>query len=588
MKNVKLNRMRLHNFQGIQSLDIDFGGASAAIYGDNGTGKTTVANAFMWGLFDKPYAGTSFSPKTRTKDGEMHRAEHSVELMLEVDDKSTSFKKVFREKYAKKRGGIIEEFTGHTTEYFVDDVPVKENEYSDRIEEFIDIAISDAILLVKPDAFPALGWEQRRKLLFACCGDMSDDGLLQQPEHSELKQRLSDKYSVEAYRQLMKSRQAECKKELQTIPARIDELTRQQESAPNAESIRLQLGVLQQQINDAQAERAAITNKITDTAVGELNAAQSRLEGHRGRLSKKKLERERLRSEIKQLEADRQALLKRWNDVQATRFDENSTICPTCGQSLPQENISALKQKFDTERKEKLSEITAEAQHCTAQIIAEKNSVLAAVEAEISGADAAAKAAADEVSRLTEAMRSTSDDSKLSSCNEVIAELMSQQSELMRSLSVAEAAEGCAKRIDELKEQEKKVAAAYEDASLGLHLCGQFEAAKADALTEQINSRFKSVRFKLFKELVNGEIKEDCEILMPSAEGNLVPYAFANNAAKINAGLEICNTLADFYGVALPIFIDNAESVTKIQATTAQAIRLVVSESDKTLRVEEE
>ena len=80
-----------------------------------------------------------------------------------------------------------------------------------------------------------------------------------------------------------------------------------------------------------------------------------------------------MRSEIKQLEADRRALLKQWNDVQATRFDENSTICPTCGQSLPQENISALKQKFDAERKEKLSEITAEAQHCTAQIIAEKN-----------------------------------------------------------------------------------------------------------------------------------------------------------------------------------------------------------------------
>lgn len=588
MKDIKLHSMKLHNFQGIQSLDIVFSGNNASIYGDNGTGKTTIANAFMWCMFDKPYAGSSFSPKTRTKDGEMHHAEHSVELIFEADGRNTSFKKVFREKYAKKRGGIIEEFTGHTTDYYVDEIPVKETEYSDRIEEFVGIAISDAMLLVKPDAFPSLGWEQRRKLLFDSCGAFDETTLLQRPEQSELKRRLSDKYSVEEYKRLMKSRQAECKKELQTIPARIDELTRQQESAPNAESIRLQLGVLQQQINDVQAERAAVANKITDTAVNELNAAQNRLEGHRGRLSKKKLERERLRAEIKQLESDRESLLAQWKEAQASRLDENSTVCPTCGQNLPQENIAALKQKFDTERKEKLAEITTNAQHCTSQIIADKKSDLAAVEAEISGANAAVKAAAEEVTRFTESMRPTSDNNTISSCDEIIAELMAEQSELMRSLSVAEAAEGCAKRIDELKEREKKVAAAYEDSSLGLHLCSQFEAAKSDALTSQINSRFKSVRFKLFKELVNGDIKEDCEILIPSAEGNLVPYAFANNAAKINAGLEICNTLADFFGVTLPIFIDNAESVTKIQATTAQAIRLVVSESDKTLRVEEE
>ena len=65
MKSIKLHSMKLHNFQGIQSLDIAFGGNNASIYGDNGTGKTTVANAFMWCLFDKPYAGSSFSPKTR-------------------------------------------------------------------------------------------------------------------------------------------------------------------------------------------------------------------------------------------------------------------------------------------------------------------------------------------------------------------------------------------------------------------------------------------------------------------------------------------------------------------------------------------
>jgi hypothetical protein len=67
---------------------------------------------------------------------------------------------------------------------------------------------------------------------------------------------------------------------------------------------------------------------------------------------------------------------------------------------------------------------------------------------------------------------------------------------------------------------------------------------------------------------------------------NGVPYSNLNHGARINVGLDIINTLAEHYGFAPPVFIDNAEAITQLLPTRGQMIRLVVSERDKSLRVE--
>src|SRR5690606_11767190 len=104
---------------------------------------------------------------------------------------------------------------------------------------------------------------------------------------------------------------------------------------------------------------------------------------------------------------------------------------------------------------------------------------------------------------------------------------------------------------------------------------------KVRLLDELINSRFRVARFKMFKELVNGGIEDTCETLL-----NGVPWPSINGAGKIQVGLDIINTLANHYGFAPPVFIDNAESVTNIPPTKGQQIRLIVSAADKTLRVQ--
>ena len=105
---------------------------------------------------------------------------------------------------------------------------------------------------------------------------------------------------------------------------------------------------------------------------------------------------------------------------------------------------------------------------------------------------------------------------------------------------------------------------------------------KVDMLTDRINSKFKYARFKLFEPQINGGLQECCETTF---EG--VPYSTGlNNAARINVGLDIINTLSKHYGLHAPIFIDNAESVTKFIDTDSQIVSLIVSEQDKKLRVE--
>lgn len=106
-------------------------------------------------------------------------------------------------------------------------------------------------------------------------------------------------------------------------------------------------------------------------------------------------------------------------------------------------------------------------------------------------------------------------------------------------------------------------------------------------LNDKINEKFSTVRFRLFKQnITNDGIDDICDVLVPNDKGALVPFADANKAARLNAALEIIGVLGEHYGIELPIFVDNAESVTHIIPTKGQLIRLVVSKSDKVLRLE--
>ena len=181
---MKLLNIKLQNFQGVRSAEFDFGGKSASIYGDNATGKTTVFNAFTWLLFDKASTGAkNFSPKTEGT----HDLDYVAEALIETDDGAqVDLRKVFHEVYKKKRGSQTKEFSGHTTEYYIDGVPTTATEFTSKVNSLVGTE-EQMKMLTMPDYFPqTLSWQDRRKILLEVCGDVSDADVIENtPELKE-------------------------------------------------------------------------------------------------------------------------------------------------------------------------------------------------------------------------------------------------------------------------------------------------------------------------------------------------------------------------------------------------------------------
>ncbi|MDM8174759.1 AAA family ATPase [Olivibacter sp. 47] len=151
---------------------------------------------------------------------------------------------------------------------------------------------------------------------------------------------------------------------------------------------------------------------------------------------------------------------------------------------------------------------------------------------------------------------------------------------LRRKLNVSELIDKAEKRIEELKDQEKTLSQELADLEKQEFTIERFEKAKSDELESRVNGMFKYAKFRLFNRLINGGEEPTCVV---TYEG--VPFPDLNNAAKVQVGIDIINTLSAYYGVTAPVFLDNRESVSKIPDTAAQVINLIVSPEDQELRV---
>jgi DNA repair exonuclease SbcCD ATPase subunit len=152
--------------------------------------------------------------------------------------------------------------------------------------------------------------------------------------------------------------------------------------------------------------------------------------------------------------------------------------------------------------------------------------------------------------------------------------------ELKKQLSTKDQIDAAEKRIKELQEQEKNLSQELAQLEKTEFAAEQFTKGKMDLMELRIADKFKYVKFKLFDRQVNGGVVECCESMYKG-----VPYPELNTAAKVQAGLDIIDTLSHHYNISAPIFIDCRESVTWIPDTDSQIINLIVSPEDKTIRV---
>lgn len=634
---MKLLKMTLENFQGIRNFEFEPNGADCSVYGKNGTGKTTLYNAFCWMLYDKSSTDEkSYTPKT----ADTHNMNHVVTGVFDVDGKQMELKKDFHEVYSTKRGSTEKVFKGHTCECFVDGVPMAEKDYQKKIDEICPPEIIK--LLTRYNYFcEEMKVADRRNLLLEVCGDVTDEYVMQSFDEFKGLLDILDGHTFEEYRAIVKAEKKKINDELKTLPARIDEAEKSKPetvgSVDDAKKI----------ISDLEQEKAEISKKIaslSEVAEIEINAKITKLKADKmaAEMAHNSTEKEKnadiekqideleekrksikrqiveLQIEIdskkrtkKNAEQERERLISHWQTVNAEQWT-GDTICPTCGQELPPEQVEDAKKKFNLEKSKRLEQISEAGKQVSAEVISEMETAIKEVEQDLENLKAEESSLGDlitdlftsksdkihfetterckefvlaignEEKKLADIKESTKGMTKeLTEQIEITNEKIREQNIILANAELLKTQE---KRIAELTKRQKELGKEFEDILRGEYLCDLFVRRKAEMLDDKINSKFKTLKFRLFQEQVNGGVSDDCEPLIPCGD-LLVPFKSANNASRINAGLEVIDVLSEHYGVQMPIWVDNCESVNKPYKTGCQQLRLYVS-SDEDLRVE--
>lgn len=653
MKQIKIESLKISNFKGIHELLINFDGKNFNIYGANGAGKTTIFDAFCWCLFGKDSLNQSdFEIKTIVNGEPMHKGEHEVEVVLTANNLKRSFRRTFSEKWTKPRGQLDYAFNGHKTEYYIDNEPITQRKFNEEVSTLIDPKVF--MLLSNPLYFnETLKWEQRRAMLLEICGDISFEGIINSNKELAPLLKYETEEVLMRMQKIAKNSMGKIAKQIADIPARISELQRvlppnytgdvkayEIKVLALGDQIKVLKGKEQEAVanlscssgNIDKAYRAYIEAKETEDASREEKIAEARnkyneLAKEEPELNNKvgmaKYKIEQVEREIRDLERAKENATTEYTQCVKSQFEvkEIETTCPTCGKDLDAEVIERTKaqqeverKKFNSQKAHRLEEIVQNGVSLATKIKG-KQEELAGLKEELSNAqsllegnhnlihdasckfkNAAAMTYSDDVRDLKQKWESlVQNEQKTSKATietaikpfvEEINKLEEQLAEVKKLMAEEEANEKTFSRIRELEKEEADLNRQHEDFRVLCFLCEKYTRRKIDFVAEKVKGKFQIADFKLFKENISNDgIEECCEITVKD-----VPYRSVNSAMRINVGMDVISTLIDHYGVATPIFIDNAESVTDLNLINgkAQIIRLVVSGDSQGLRFEED
>lgn len=375
---IKFKKIRIRNFRGLVSFDVNLEGRSVRISGANGLGKSSVADAITWVLFGKDSRRrTAFPIDPVDDEGRIiHNLDVSVELEMLIDGQPTTLRRRRQEKWVQKRGMTTEQLDGHQTTCYIDGRPLPSSDFSSHVDTIVKEELFRA--LTTPDYFPSLPMDQQYRLLVKIVGTRTLAEIAAKDEEAmkvvdELGQR-----SLDQYRQGLSYDLQRTRKEQELIPVRLSEVQGFIEQVKakgadgktaqrHAKGIEEKLRQVTQEIdsmagvvraenaryNDQRAyiqqlrqQRAAIEDRIEKQnreartlhqslvckAKEELEATEER---HTAAKTMLGLHERRLKDLEQQLEDFR----RRWEEVERLSFSWNAeeAVCPTCGQPLPQD-----------------------------------------------------------------------------------------------------------------------------------------------------------------------------------------------------------------------------------------------------------
>ena len=598
---IKIKTLQLENFKGIKDLTIDFKDTTN-IYGDNAVGKTTIFDAYSWLLWDKDSLNRKdFAIKPYDKNGdEAHNLESVVEGDFSFDDTDLNLKKIYKEVWTKKRGSTQAEFTGHTTDYYINSVPVKKKEYNERIESVL--SEDNFNLLSNPLYFNQfLVKTERREILLSLIEDVKPEDII--AKNKDLEDLDLETYTVDELKKIAKDSARKINKDIESIPARIDELDKSKihdidfdalefrkrstlpaikeidEKLADASKMAEGMTEITKKITALQKEKSDLTEKYQNKCF-EIN-----LKNKNVLLEKEhdKLALEEAKKNIEKLKDLVEKAREEWQEVHKEQY-QGDFKCPTCGQDLLPDQIEKTMANFNKKKSEKLANIEEKAKDLKIKI-EECEKLIAIYEVkEYKEEDLPTEPIKlQEIDKELDEAKTKLSDFSIDNKKDLLEKkdsLNADLEEINKKLSLQGQNEKIDERIKELEGQEKELAKAYEEQQRIIYLCEEYTKAYVDLVSDKINDSFDLVKFKLFENQINGGITETCEATFKG-----VPYSDLNNAAKINAGLDVINSLSDKLDLKVPIFIDNAESVNELIKTDTQLVRLVVSK-DKELRIE--
>lgn len=603
----------------------------------NGKGKSSIATAYNWCLFNCDYE-LKDNPVVRREVGgkSVDDMDTSVEIVLNVDGKEVTMKKVQKRTYSKDGSSYKDD-----NKYFINDVPKTLKDFN----AYLDIDMSVFKMCSNINAFLNQKTADMREYLFSLVENVADlDIARSKAELAELVP-LLEKYSAEELSAMNKATKAKITKDLPILDGQIKEKERDIQIKSDIDTSDLELlknslkgqiaGCIEKQTDNdkliaeydkASADIINLKFELNDMSrkANEENFKQRRRIDDEIVDVKRKIDEisrgiETANDEIKKANAvigrytlELQEARGTWTKLHEMQFDENEKTCQMCGQELPADKVELLIKNFESkkvsaleseaERGNKIKFLVDSERESVAKLneeiathesekkeqeakLKDLESQLAAlpVEIDVKGTDEY-KALEQQIVEKEEAMHKTNDISA------VKAELKAQETDLRQQLAECESqiaksdTAADEQRLEELKKTRLDSEQNKANAEKILALLEELDKAKNKTLSEAINSHFELVEWQLFELAKNGNYKSVC---IPKIDGKSILTTVSNKGNRILGRVDICKSIQKISSISCPIFLDDSESLsTDNQKRVAgmvdsQLIMLIVNDGDR-------
>lgn len=673
---IKIKSLELENYKKFDRASFEFFDRTM-ISGKNKEGKSTIMNAYMEILTGKQVDGTQPDGiRPHGSDGEdLNRADVIREVVLDISGKESTIRKITKQKWRKPHGQTEEVLDGNAVSYEINGFPYAPKKFDEYMKELVDLEI--LLMCSNPNSFLSIlkkSTAEARKLLEKLSGFSLEEFLASNPQYSavsdltkghsvedtmkKLRKQLSDqkkkleqknteiKYEqtrdsdsrieisdLELAKSEWKEKLAEIDKQEQTL----DESVKAYDSAnANLFSMKAELnGIINKLSADLRNRRAEIDNKISELNVqnreyaNSLKMLQMDLSHSEMAIDRHLKERDKARENWRQY-STRKFDETKLHEIEAEQFDEDSLICPECGQLQPESQQNNLREKFEQSKTRRIKAQENARESFNEELSRMLDSILEAgnkASEDLKSAEKAKKDAEQKISEVRKQILETSaeieklcekldnlprevdllandeyrilsqqikeKELKLAMMNNGAAQrtkLRQRRNQCMDEISKLDAQiqksvtdeEQKGQKLAKLKEEfdvQKQMVAEIER---NMDVLNQFSIEKNVALAEKINPYFYHFQFSFLERTIEGNPVETCKMVCGGTD-----YSNLNGGDRKLCEVDLCRGLQSMNGLNLPIWIDEANTIDSWRIPMDMEQQLIlISRMDNDLKVE--